>query len=171
MEDCESAILTFLSSAEDACIEDTYPWAIEHKLDPLAVVGAVNSLLTEGYVASSDLATSFFTVTEEGKTVLKNGTQEMMVLKAIVAAGKLSMPDLQAAVGKDAAKIGMGNCMKSKWIKKDGADLVPLVKAEEVEDTVQQYLQALVDGGYATDAIDDKVSSVALSWSGLYLNG
>ena len=49
--------------------------------------------------------------------------------------------------------------------------LVALVKAEEVEDTVQQYLQALVDGGYATDAIDDKVSSVALSWYGLYLNG
>lgn len=157
MDTCETAILTYLSTAEDACIEDTYPWAVERKLEHLDVIGAVNSLLVDEYLTTSNLATSFYTISDEGKGILENGSQEIMVLKAIIEAGKLSQADLAAAVGKDVSKIGMGNCMKNKWVKREGGDLVPLVKMEEVQDTVQQQLQKLVDGDYATDAIDDKV--------------
>ena len=39
----------------------------------------------------------------------------------MIAAGDdgLGMPELQSAVGKDVCKIGMGNCLKNKWAKKD----------------------------------------------------
>ena len=53
----------------------------------------------------------------------------------------------------------MGNCMKAKWVKKDGADLVPLKKDDEVEDTVQKVLQALKEADFSPDALSDKVSN------------
>ena len=88
---------------------------------------------------------------------MANGSQEMLVLKALEGAGKLSLPDLQQAVGKDVAKIGMGNCMKNKWIKKDGGDLVPLKKLEEVEDDVQKSLKTLSDANFDAESLDKKV--------------
>lgn len=162
-EDCENAILARLAESPDAVIEDTYPWAESKNVPHDAVIGAVKSLLADQYVATSDIVTSFYTISKEAQWILENGSQEVLVLKALVEKGKLSMPDLQAGVGKDVAKIGMGNCMKNKWVKKDGADLVPLKALDEVEDQVQKQLQALVDGNCAEDAIDSKVRSWSLT--------
>ena len=159
-EDCEAAVLQHLSSSPDAVIEDTFPWAAEKQLDHLKVVGAIKSLMADDYVRSSDLATSFYELSKEAETILANGSQEILVLQAIAAVEKMSLGDLQTAVGKDVAKIGMGNCMRSKWVKKDGADLVAIVKPEEVSDETQAALQKLSTAGCAEDAIDDKVRFV-----------
>ena len=156
-EDSESAILTFLSSSPDATIADTHPWAASKNLDHAKVVGAIKSLMVEQYVAAEDLKTSFYQLTEEGESIVTNGSQEFLVLKAVNEAGTLSMGDLQAKVGKNVAKIGMGNCMKAKWIKKDGGDLVPLKKTDEVEDSVQKILVDLKAADFKLDAISDKV--------------
>jgi phenylalanyl-tRNA synthetase alpha chain len=153
----EAAILKHLSSAE--AIDDTFPWAETSELDHLAVVGAVKSLLADDYVEASDLSTSFCTLTKEAEAIVADGSQEMLVLKALTEAGQLSIPELQEKVGKDVAKIGMGNCMKNKWVKKDGAVLVPLKKADEVEDTVQQSLKIIVDSDGDIAAVDKKVRS------------
>lgn len=157
-EDCENAILTYLSSSPDAIIDDSYPWSQQSQLDHAKVVGAMKSLLADDYIATEDLATSFYSFEKEADNILSNGSQEMIVLRALVEAGKLNVPDLQKAVGKDNAKIGMGNCMKNKWIKKDGGDLVPIKTLDEVQDEVRVSLQAIKDANFATDAIDDKVS-------------
>lgn len=156
-EECEGAILAFLSKSDDACIQDTYPWALENGYDPQVALGAVKSLLPESMVETSDIAVSFYVLSAEGESILENGTQEMMVLKALNEAGKMSILELQNAVGKDAAKIGMGNCMKNKWIKKDGDDLVPVKKMDEVEDSVQISLKALKDGNFEEKALDAAV--------------
>ena len=153
----EAAILKHLSASADAVIEDTFPWSESTQLDHAAVIGAIKSLLADQYVTAEDLSTSFYSLTPEGESILANGSQEIVVLKALEEAGKLSIPDLQGKVGKDVAKIGMGNCMKKKWIKKDGGDLVPQKKSDEVEDEVKALLQKLVDGKFALDAITDKV--------------
>ena len=63
----------------------------------------------------------------------------------------------QKVVGKDVAKIGMGNCMKNKWIKKDGKDLVPIKKMDEVKDEVQDSLKALIDAKFDPESVDKKV--------------
>lgn len=156
-EASETAILTFLASSPDAVIEDTFPWSEESKLDHTAVVGAIKSLLADQYVEAENLSASFYALTDEGQSILDNGTQEIIVLKALNEAGKLSLPDLQVKVGKDVAKIGMGNCMKKKWVKKDGADLVPMKKDDEVEDEVRVLLKQLADAGFAESGISDKV--------------
>jgi phenylalanyl-tRNA synthetase alpha chain len=156
-EASESAILTYLSSSADATIEDTFPWSESNNLDHTAVVGAIKSLLAEAYVASEDLSTSFYSLTSEGESILVNGSQELLVLKALNEAGKLSIADLQEKVGKDVAKIGMGNCMKLKWIKKDGGDLVPIKTADEVEDNIHKMLKDLADAMYSLDGISETV--------------
>jgi len=158
VEDSEAAILTFLSSSPDATIDDTYPWATSNNFDHAKVVGAIKSLMVEQYVAAEDLKKTFYSLTEEGESVVANGSQEILVLKALNEAGKLSMGDLQSKVGKNVAKIGMGNCMKAKWIKKDGGDLVPLKKNDEVEDAVQKLLLDLKAADFKTDAISEKTA-------------
>jgi len=155
-EASEAAVLTFLSSSPEAVITDTYPWSASNKFDHAAVVGAIKSLLVDQYVTAENLETSFYTLTKEGESILFDGSQEMLVLKALNEAGKLSIADLQSKVGKNVAKIGMGNCMKAKWVKKDGLELVPLKKDDEVEDTVQKILQALKETGFRPDALSDK---------------
>jgi len=157
-EDAEGAILTFLSSSPEAVIPDTHPWSASNNIDHAKVVGAIKSLLVEQYVTAEDLKESFYTLTKEGDSIVADGSQEVLVLKALNEAGKLSVADLQAKVGKNVAKIGMGNCMKAKWIKKDGGDLVPVKKDEEVEDTVQKLLLELKAADFKPDAISDKVS-------------
>ena len=51
----------------------------------------------------------------------------------------------------------MGNCLKNKWAKKDGADLVPLKTMDEVRDDVKETLQILIDAKGSPDAVDEKV--------------
>lgn len=156
-EASETAILTHLASSPDAVIEDTFPWSESANLDHASVVGAIKSLLVEGYVQAENLSTSFYALTDEGQSILENGSQEVIVLKALNAAGKLTLPELQQQVGKDVAKIGMGNCMKKQWVKKDGADLLPLKKDDEVQDEVQEVLKKLAESKYAETGISDKV--------------
>jgi hypothetical protein len=157
-EACESAILTYLSSSTDATIDDSFPWSESQKLDHLKVVGAIKSLLADGLISSEDITTTFYSLEAEADFILTHGSQEIIVLKALNDRGKLSIADLQTAVGKDIAKIGMANGMKNKWIQKDGGDLVALKGIDEVSDETQSALQALKDRGFAEDALDDKVS-------------
>jgi phenylalanyl-tRNA synthetase alpha chain len=157
-EACEEAILQHLSSP-DAVIEDTFTWSPSKNLDHNAVVGSVKSLSADAYVSATELTSSFFTLSKEAADVVANGSQEIRVLAALVEAGEegLSMPDLQAKVGKNVCKIGMGNCMKNKWAKKNGANLVAIKTMEEVSDETQAQLKALeAADGVAEGAIDSK---------------
>jgi phenylalanyl-tRNA synthetase alpha chain len=156
-EASEEAILTFLSTSPEAVIEDTFPWSESSSLNHATVVGAIKSLLPDQYVIAENLETSFYSLTKEGEDILANGSQEVLVLKALNEAGRLPMTELQSKVGDDVAKIGMGNCMKSKWAKKDGTDLVPLKKDDEVTDVIRNQLQALKDADFRVDAVSDKV--------------
>lgn len=156
-EACEEAILAHLAKSNDTVIEDTFPWSEAAKLNHEKVIGALKSLEVDAFVVTEPLSTSFYTILAEGQSILKDGAQEILVLKAVEGVGKMSIPALQEAVGKDIAKIGMGNCMKNKWLKKDGGDLVPIKKLEEVQDDIQIALKALSDANFSPDALDKKV--------------
>lgn len=165
--DLEGLLLQALAESPDAVIPDSQTWAQSHNLDPQAVVGALKSLLTDAYVTTEDLATSFLEFTKEAQQVVENGSPEFLVFAAIQNAGGLAMPDLQAAVGKDVAKIGMGNAMKAKWIAKDGATLK--AAAESVTDEVQQQLQTIKEKAFAMDALDAKVCLDHVASTRVYL--
>ena len=103
-------------------------------------------------IVVDNLSSSFYSLTAEGESILANGSQEFAVLQALEEAGAISLPELEAKVGKAIAKIGMGNCMKKKWIKKDGGNLAPVKKTSEVTDEVQVLLKKLAEADYSKDA-------------------
>ena len=158
MSSVEAAILTHLASSPDATIENTLVWSESSNLEHKAVVGAIKSLQTDAYVTATDLTKSYYDLSSEAKDILSNGSQEIIVLKALCEAGDagISMPDLQTKVGKNVCKIGMGNCMKNKWAKKDGGNLVATKALDDVADEVQAALKALSDTAGSESAVDAK---------------
>ena len=149
----EQAILSYLATNE--LIEDSYPWATANELDHKKVVGAIKSLSVDDYVRGEDLSLSYYTLTEQGAAVVESGSPEYVVFLAILQSGKLNLGELSEKVGGEVAKLGMANCMKNKWIKKDGADLLAMV--ESADDIVQGQLKDLVQKEGNLNAIDDKV--------------
>ena len=160
-ETIESTILEALTSSEDSIIPDTFPWAESKGIDHLKVIGAIKSLEVDQYVLTNPLSKSFFELTVQGQSVMESkGSQEVLVLKALLAApggAGLPMPELQNAVGKDVSKVGMANCMKEKWIKKEGSNLVPVVQLENIEDKAYVLLQTLTAKEGAEDALNAAV--------------
>mmetsp|Transcript_31894 Transcript_31894/g.52615 ORF Transcript_31894/g.52615 Transcript_31894/m.52615 type:complete len:497 (+) Transcript_31894:128-1618(+) len=153
----EEAILAYLATdANDGIIADTFPWSEAAGLDHKKVIGTAKSLMADGYLLGVDLSFSFYTLTEQGQMVAATGSQEYKVYTAIKESGKMSMADLQTKVGKDVSKVGMANCMKNRWIKKDGADLVPM--ADDAEDTVKAQLVALQESNGTADSLDEKLA-------------
>lgn len=69
------------------------------------------------------------------------------------------MTDLQNGVGKDVCKIGMGNCLKNKWARKE-KDGRLVAQVEGVEDEVKVLLGKLKEGGGGADVLDDKVCAI-----------
>jgi len=161
MSDPEAAILAALSSGD---IDDSFAFARCQNLDHNKVVGASKSLEGDAYVTLSELSTKFYVLGKEAGDIVQNGSQEIRVLKALVVAGDegLSIPELQGKVGKDVSKIGMGNCLKNKWAKKDKASgkLVAIV-GDNVQDKVKEQLMNLKNASEETNStmLDDKVAA------------
>eukprot|EP00588_Corethron_pennatum_P015482 CAMPEP_0194279696 /NCGR_PEP_ID=MMETSP0169-20130528/14072_1 /TAXON_ID=218684 /ORGANISM="Corethron pennatum, Strain L29A3" /LENGTH=568 /DNA_ID=CAMNT_0039024151 /DNA_START=111 /DNA_END=1817 /DNA_ORIENTATION=+ len=140
----ESSILSFLSSSEDTVITDTFHWSNDVTLVHANVVGAVKSLAAEGYVVESDISVSFNVLTDEAKNIAANGSPEFVVYTLLKSSGSKTKNELDESLGKDIVKIGMGNCMKNKWIKKDGQSLVAV--ADNVVDEVRSMLEQINNG-------------------------
>lgn len=161
MSDVEAAILAALSGGADATIPDSFAFAAGAHLDHNAIVGTCKSLAADAYVAVAEHATQFYVLGPEAAGIVRDGAPEIRVRDALLAAGEtgLDVPALQAAVGKAACKIGMGNCLKNKWARKDkpSGKLVAVATAG-VTDAVQEQLVALMaapEGENAT-ALDEK---------------
>jgi phenylalanyl-tRNA synthetase alpha chain len=158
----EAAILSHLSSGEGAVIDDTYPWSQSLGIDHDRVVGAVKSLLADSYVEADDVASQFWVLEDEGRQVLEHGSPEARVLDFVRSrpSGSATVAEIQSGVGPDAARIGVGNCMKNKWIQKskdDPAVLVASAAVDSVRDQVREQLAELQDKGFAPGALDEKV--------------
>jgi phenylalanyl-tRNA synthetase alpha chain len=160
IEDCEAAILTHLSESETALIDDTYPWSKSLRLDHDKVVGAIKSLLVDAYIEVEDVTSQFWLLESEGSQVVKDGSPEARVFHLVHSkpSQSASLSEIQAELGQDVAKIGMGNCMKLKWIQKSKENPQLLVTCvDSIQDQVQQQLADLQTKGFALQALDDKV--------------
>ncbi|KAF2841069.1 phenylalanyl-tRNA synthetase-like protein alpha chain [Patellaria atrata CBS 101060] len=94
-------------------------------------------------------------LTDEGNTIVTEGSHEYKVWSAIKEHGKVSMKELPKLVGPDSAKVGQGAAFKNKWIKKDGDNLI--LVAEDVEDVTSQALKKL-KGTVVEDAKDKTIA-------------
>jgi hypothetical protein len=130
-DNIEQLILTTL---QDKDIEDSWIFAIDIKQDHQLVIGALKSLLPDYYVKDELIVTNFFALSEEGKKVLQTGSPEYQVYSSVNTTGT-PINDLQSKLG-EVFKIGLGPCLKNKWLKKEAENLIKIdenVKDELIE--------------------------------------
>ena len=140
--DYEQVVLTAL--ATDGVIADTWDLATQLAIDHQILVGVVKSLLVDRYIIEEPLSTTYWALTAEGEQVATNGSPEIQVLNAVPLEGGIALGELQQALG-EIAKIGMGQCMKNKWLKKDG-ELVVRVSGGAVTDETATLLNLVKSG-------------------------
>ena len=142
--DIEQLILDELNRSDS--ISDSWEFALSIKQDHQAVVGAIKSLLPEAYIKDEMLTTSYYTLTDEAKDILVNGSPEYQVYKELHNAADhcLQLNELNTKLG-DVAKIGLGKCLQNKWVKKEGEKIV--IVAKNVSDEVVPILQKIATDG------------------------
>ena len=139
--DLEALLLSTLAANNE--ISDSWEFSIEAGIDHQNLVGTVKSLLVDAYVIDEPLTTTFWTLTEEGSEIALKGSPEFQVFNAVPEGGIL-MTELQNAVGVEAAKIGLGPCMKQKWLKKDGDKIFKI--ATSINDETATILKQILSG-------------------------
>lgn len=95
--DIEQLILTTLLTKE--IINDTWYFALESNLDHQMVIGAMKSLLPDFYIKEELITTTYYTLTDEGKEILTNGSPEYQVYKYIPDQG-ITVNELNKALGE-----------------------------------------------------------------------
>jgi phenylalanyl-tRNA synthetase alpha chain len=149
--DLEATVLTKIGTSEG--IADSLEYALALGVDHQAVVGACKSLLTDLYaVTTSERTDTVWTLTDEGKNVAADGSAEYQVYCSVPAGAEgVSMADLQQAVG-EAVKLGLGPCLKNKWLKKAG-DMIVKLAADAQDETAAMLV--LVGNG-TPDSVNAK---------------
>lgn len=122
----ESLVLSILESSN--IIADTYVLALEKGIDHQTLVGAIKSLLVDRYVTDEPVVASFWELTAEGAVMAASGSPEMQVFSTTPSDGGISMAGLQASLQADVLKIGLGACMKNKWLRKEGDNIFRAVR-------------------------------------------
>jgi len=135
--DYEQVVLSIL--AKDNEISNTWDLAIQLNIDHQVLVGVVKSLLSDRYVTEESLSTTYWMLTTEGEQVVKFGSPENQVFNMIPVEGGLALTELQAALG-EVAKIGLGVCMKNKWVQKNGDVVVRTI------DSIVDETSVILDG-------------------------
>lgn len=108
----------------------------------LNVKSALDRLGSRQMIEYETMDREVVSLTEEGEAIAANGSHEVRVFEAVVAAmDGLKIGDLPGIVGKDNAKVGQGNAFKKGWIKKDKDLLRP--NAESVVDETREQLQTI----------------------------
>jgi len=139
--DPENAILAYLSSSPSTIISDSYMFSNKHNISHNDIVGAMKSLDVDAYISHLELTTSYYTLCDEAFDIITNGSQEKRVLKYIINNPNCEFEMVQKEC-RNICKIGVGNCLKYKWIKKEGAILNAIVD-NSVKDMIQEYLMQL----------------------------
>jgi len=123
---------------------DSREFATRLNINHQSIVGAVKSLQSLGSVIEAkDQQKKSWQLTDEGLSVLQNGSHEYLLYNAVPAEG-IPQATLMNAVPN--AKVGFSKAMKEGWIKLDkAAEGGPRVfqKVDSIEDTVKSCLEKI----------------------------
>ena len=142
---------------KDGQIDDSWQMAIDLSVDHQSLVGALKSLLVDRLLLDEALSTTYWMLTAEGQDVSEQGSPEIQVLQKIPADG-ISLASLQQELGDIIVKLGMGVCMKNKWIQKKGDLLVPL--KSDVADEVVLILKSILADSSCTGIPDKELQAL-----------
>ncbi|KAF8663383.1 hypothetical protein AX16_000958 [Volvariella volvacea WC 439] len=123
--------------------------------EQIAILGALNSLLSREMIQYETHEVFSHTLTPEGEQISKDGSHEARVWAALPAKGESSPVtpvELKKRIGDETAKVGQGRAFKNGWIGKDGDGLVKLAGpcVSSIEDTTQLHLQEIASTGTLT---------------------
>ncbi|KAF6762347.1 phenylalanine-tRNA ligase [Ephemerocybe angulata] len=96
----------------------------------LAILGALNSLLSREMVTYETNEVISHALTAEGAQIANEGSHEARVWSVLPLKGQgepINPGQLKKEVGDETAKVGQGRAFKNGWIGKEGAGLVKLV--------------------------------------------
>jgi len=151
MADIEEAVLSAL--AADGEISDSWTFSVAKGIDHQAIIGVQKSLLGDAYTCEEPLSCTLWSLTEEGEEFANIGSPEFRVYKSVAGCCEtdtdgMDMTALQTALG-DVCKIGLGPCMKNKWLAKKG-DKVQVVSQNVTDDTATM-LVAVREGKFSDE--------------------
>lgn len=138
-DEIEAIILTILN--EDNEIPDSIEFSKTHSIEHSDFVGVMKSLAAAEYVTEERRHIQSIGLSDEGKEVLEIGSAEFRLFSAIESLEGEERSILEERLGRNVVNIGMGPCMKQKWITRNGSKLVRNV--EQIEDETQILLQNL----------------------------
>lgn len=121
--------------------------------DHQKVIGAVKSILASGDVIIAEAQSSKkLELTDEGKSVVANGSHEALVYQAVPSEG-IAQAEIMKSVPN--AKIGFSKAMSAGWIAVDKSKGTPMVirKVSEIKDLVRDNL-CLIDEGQVGNVAD-----------------
>merc|ERR1711871_849770 len=104
-----------------------FDFASELQIDHQELVGVVKSLLVDRYVTDEPISKTWGSLSEEAQQICIDGSPEFRVYSAIPPEG-ISIADLNSALGANVGKIGLGQCMKVKWVKKEGEKIIRVLE-------------------------------------------
>lgn len=115
----------------------TLDLAKENNIEHQKVIGVVKSILTLGNIITADPVTSkYWELTDEGESVLVNGSYEVNLYNAIPSDG-IPQKELMAFPN---AKIGFSQAMSKGWITIDRAANKVIKNVDSVVDKVKEDL-------------------------------
>ncbi|KAK7054201.1 phenylalanine--tRNA ligase alpha subunit [Favolaschia claudopus] len=136
-------------------ISDTRSLVIPGQSEPaasqdaqIAILGALNSLLSRDMVKFETHEIVSHVLTPEGSQIAVEGSHEARVWSALPAKGQgapVTPAQLMKQVGDETAKVGQGRAFKNKWIGKEGDGLVKL--ASTIKDSTQIDLLEIQSSG------------------------
>ncbi|PVG03460.1 putative FRS2-phenylalanine--tRNA ligase beta chain, cytosolic [Serendipita vermifera] len=113
----------------------------------LAIIAALNSLLSRNMVAYEAHEVLSYCLTPEGEQIAEQGSHEARVWAALSEKGgaPVSIRDLKAKVGDESSKVGQGRAFKNGWIVKDGENLFKAVSS--IQDATQEEMKEIATTG------------------------
>lgn len=115
----------------------TWDISKENNIDHQKIIGVVNSILALGNIITADPVTSkYWELTEEGESVLLNGSYEVNLYNAVPSDG-IHQKELMSIPN---AKIGFSQAMSKGWIVIDRAANKVMKKVDSVVDKVKNDL-------------------------------
>jgi phenylalanyl-tRNA synthetase alpha chain len=160
--DIESLLL---KTIESSVISDTYPWSLVIGVDHSQVVGTMKSLQAEGYLLATSISMESYALTEEADRYVKFGSPEAQLFKFIATAGPSGSDEasLKETAGEEAVKIGLGKCLKNKWVTRDKASgRYSAVVSEIDSDELVDQLKSIASSGWwltgSASPIDEKLA-------------
>lgn len=127
-----------LSKVSELDCVDTLSLSSDLNEDHQKIIGAVKSIQSYGEVIYAEPnSTKLWEVTDEGKTVIQNGSHEAVIFNAVPPEG-ISHSELMSKVPN--AKLGFSKAMSKGWLSFDKGTGRVTRKVSEITDEVQSHL-------------------------------